>query len=215
MERELYGLLVSRMDIFARMSKAFEGEVEPALWKDLCNTIQSIMRELLGEGFLPEVHLEAQVSAYKPDWQLPLQGERQDWECYPSFWFPQDPDNVDTFALFGLGDALPLHASIWAQPLSEFVGDLATVRRVWDDTVRDPLMSRGDWKPYGARVTKPNGDWGMQHLVVLDHRQIAEAGRGGDLRPALALIEKLVNDFVYVSPAITKLVQELRSTEGR
>jgi len=210
MDNKLDAFLFDRLDVYARLEKAKE-EVEGRFWPAFGSTIVTIAEELLGDEFVASCP-DGQTSIYNSAWILELDRELPENERGPSLWLPQEyrASAYDMIRFFHLDDRPRLHACLFAGPHSEFMGELEPVRNAWDKSVAAMLRERG-WTSYGTKATKPNGDWGMSHVVELDHHQVAQGLKEGDLRIALQPIEQLIQDFKDVSPAIGQLVDELRA----
>lgn len=212
-------LLFEKLDVYRRLSVAFD-DTEERFWKHLGKTLGTIIKEVVGptieETFSkPAFWDDPLCYAYRREWLLDFGSARDGmkaWELSPSFWFPKQPDEYDTFALMGLGDDV-VHAAIWATPLSRYAGDLAFVRKVWDKDIAGPLTAKG-WEPYGQRVTSPTGDWGLHIPIRLDQHEIAQAMQSGDLRQALSPLERAVLDFGSVCPAMDDIIKNLRTKGG-
>ena len=212
-------LLFEKLDVYQRLSVAFD-DTEERFWKQLGKTLGTIIKEVVG----PTIEETPSTTAFwddtlgfarRKEWLLDFGSARdgmKEWELSPSFWFPKSSDEYDTFALMGLGDNV-VHAAVWATPLSRYVGDLAFARRAWDKVIAAPLKAKG-WESYGQRVTSPTGDWGMHIPVRLDHQEIAQAMKSGDLRSALSTLERAATDFASVCPAMDDLIKNLLAKSG-
>ena len=149
--------------------------------------------------------------AYEKTWVLDIKEEKRTFYKTPSFWFPSYQDS-DTVAVFGKASSDPVLAEIWGTPLSRCAGDNKAVERKWRKLVAEPLTETG-WRSYGEATKKPSDDWGVQLPVTLDQRKVAKWIKNGDSGQALAPLEKAVEDFVSVVPAINELVKQVRKSK--
>jgi hypothetical protein len=214
-------LLFDKLDVYRRLTMAFE-DADERFWKLLGKTLGLIVKEVVGpelrESFsTPDFWDYGVCCAYRKEWVLDCGSAGEDldeWNRAPSFWFPAEEDEWDTFALMGVGDEVVVHGAVWGTPLSRYTGDLASARKLWDKTIAVPLRSK-EWEPYGQKATKPTGEWGMRIPIRLDHHEIAKAMESGDMRPALIPLERAVKDFASVCTAMDEVVKNLPAAKGR
>jgi hypothetical protein len=212
-------LLFERLDVYRRLSTAFD-DAEERFWKHLGETLGTIVKEVAGptiqETFSTTDFGYENGYAYRKEWVLDFGDaaeELAEWERAPSFWFPESSDDFDLFALMGLNEEIPMDAVVWGTPLSRFNGDLGSAQRLWNKVVAGPLKKNG-WEPYGERVIRPTGEWGVRMPIRLDHHKIAEAMESGDLRAALNPLQRAVEDFASVCTAMDEVVKGVLAAKG-
>lgn len=208
-------LLIEKLDVYRRMSTAFD-DASRRFWKQLGKTLGEILKEAvptIEETFTTDFEYESNGYARRKEWVLDFHNAGEDlpdWERAPSFWFPEDTyaNNFDLFALMGLDEETTMDAVIWGTPLSRFTGDLASAQRSWDRVIAGPLKKNG-WVPYGERVVRPTGDWGVRIPIRLDHHKVAEAMKSDDLRAALGPLQRAAEDFASVCAAMDDVVKSV------
>jgi hypothetical protein len=218
----LDAFLFEKLDVYDRLCQAFK-TADERFWTQLGRTLHVLVKEIVG-GTCRDTFEAVEFGkhdrsgrAFFDEWKLDLDkggGLLNEWEVYPSFWFPENTNNMNTLALVGIQDSCEVWAAIWAQPLSRYLNDLVWPRAQWENRVNAVLKPKG-WLPYGDRGTSPKAEWGTYFPIRLNHLDIARGIESGDLREALAPLEKAITDFASVRLGIDELVQESRAKKVR
>ena len=100
--------------------------------------------------------------------------------------------------------------SIYATPISQFIGDLDKAWDLWGKHVEPKLNDKG-WEPYGRNIRKPESAWGVQKPCTLDPEILAGC-IGGDWRPAFQNIEKGLEEYGEVANGISQVIAEIKKS---